>query len=46
MNIVTDLDAIKTNDIGLVPLENDLRHPILQSEVESINFPEGADFGS
>ncbi len=34
MDITTDLDAIKTNDIGLVVLENDVRHLISKFKVE------------
>jgi hypothetical protein len=46
MHIMTDLDAIKTNNIRLFLLEKDLRHLISQFEVQCINFPEGADFSS
>ena len=39
MYISTDLDAIKTNDIWLFLLENDLTHSIFHFEVQCINFP-------
>ena len=46
MYISTDLDAIKTNDIWLFLLENDLTHSIFHFEGQCINFREGADVAS
>ena len=46
VHILTDLDAIKTNDIRLFLLENDLTHLIFHFEVQFINFSKGADFAS
>ena len=46
MDIIADLNTIKIDDIGIILLENDLRHLVSNFGVEWIKFPEGAYFGS